>query len=168
MKKFNTRDGMAVALLEKNIPTILISKENSKIVKARAKKIHAAEAWINLANGNNAKALSLMKLAAQMESETSKHPVTPGEVVPAIELLGDMLLTLRKPLEAIEAYEINLKGHPGRFNGVYGAAIAAKKSGNNEKATYYFNQLLELAKNSKSDRVELVEAKIYINESKGI
>jgi len=50
MKKFNTRDGMAVALLEKNIPTILISKENSKIVKARAKKIHAAEALIGIDN----------------------------------------------------------------------------------------------------------------------
>ena len=50
MKKFNTRDGMAIALLEKNIPTILISKENSKIVKARAKKIHAADVLIGIEN----------------------------------------------------------------------------------------------------------------------
>ncbi|SNR34936.1 tetratricopeptide repeat protein [Lutibacter flavus] len=125
-------------------------------------QINAAEAWIHLANGNKSEALSLMKLAAKMESETSKHPVTPGEVLPADELLGDMLLELNKPEEALEAYEINLKGHPNRFNGIYGAAIAAKQSGNNEKATRYFMQLIELTKNSNSDRPELGEAIAFI------
>ena len=69
-----------------------------------------------------------MKQATKLESKTSKHPVTPGEVLPADELLGDMLLALNNPAEALEAYEINLKERPGRFNGIYGAAIAAKQS----------------------------------------
>jgi tetratricopeptide (TPR) repeat protein len=127
-------------------------------------EIKTTEAWINLANGNNDKALELMKLAAKLESETSKHPVTPGEVLPADELLGDMLLALNQPKEALKAYEVNLIGHPGRFNGIYGAAIAAKQSGDKEKAMFYFNQLIELTKNSNSDRPELLEAKKYIKE----
>jgi tetratricopeptide (TPR) repeat protein len=128
-------------------------------------EIKTTEAWINLAKGNNDEALALMKLASKLESETSKHPVTPGEVLPADELLGDMLLVLNQPEEALIVYEENLKGHPNRFNGLYGAAIAAEKSGNGEKATLYFKQLIELTKNSKSNRPELSEAKTYIKQA---
>ena len=128
-------------------------------------EIKTTEAWIHLAKGNTNKALELMKLAAKLESETSKHPVTPGEVLPADELLGDMLLELDQPEEALEAYEVNLKGHPGRFNGIYGAAIAAQKSGNREKATLYFKQLIELTKNSNSNRPEISQAKTYIKQA---
>ncbi len=127
-------------------------------------QIQSAEAWIQLAKGNKDQALSFMKTAAQMESETSKHPVTPGEVLPADELLGDMLLALNKPAEALNAYEVNLKSHPNRFNGIYGAAIAAEKSGNQEKARFYFRKLIELTKNSNSDRPELIEAKSYVSK----
>jgi tetratricopeptide (TPR) repeat protein len=82
--------------------------------------------------------------------------------LPADELLGDMLLELNRPEDALVAYEINLKGHPNRFNGLYGAAIAAKQSGNEEKARLYFNQLLEMTKNSNSDRPELIEARKHV------
>ena len=68
MKKFNTRDGMAIALLQKNIPTILISKENSKIVKARAKKIHAVEALIGIEN----KVILLPKLCKKYKVKNSE------------------------------------------------------------------------------------------------
>ena len=128
-------------------------------------EIKTVEAWINLAKGNNDEAIALMKLASKLESETSKHPVTPGEVLPADELLGDMLLELHKPKEALIAYEANLKGHPNRFNGIYGAAIAAKQSGNIEKARDYFNQLIELVKDSNSSRPELAEAKTFVEKN---
>ncbi|WP_299123697.1 hypothetical protein [uncultured Winogradskyella sp.] len=131
-------------------------------------QVNTTEAWIELAKGNNDKALSLMKLAVKLENETSKHPVTPGEVLPADELLGDMLLELNKPKQALKAYEVNLRGHPGRFNGIYGAAKAAKQSGNDEKATFYFKQLIELTKNSNSDRPELEEAKLFIAKPQSI
>ena len=127
-------------------------------------EIKTTEAWINLAKGNNDEALTLMKMAAKLESQTSKHPVTPGEVLPADELLGDMLLALNKPKEALDAYEVNLKGHPHRFNGIYGAAVAAKQIGNTEKATSYFKQLIELTKDSNSKRPELEEARTFVNE----
>jgi hypothetical protein len=128
-------------------------------------QVHAAKAWVELAKGNNEEALAFMKKAANLESLTTKHPVTPGEVLPADELLGDMLLALNKPAAALEAYEVNLIGHPNRFNGVYGAAIAAKESGNQEKALSYFKTLLELTGNSNSDRVELEEAKKYVENT---
>jgi tetratricopeptide (TPR) repeat protein len=143
---------------------LLDEKETYKAAQVNV-QVHAAKGWVHLAKGENEEALDFMRKAANLESKTSKHPVTPGEVLPADELLGDMLLKLNKPTEALEAYELNLKGHPNRFNGLYGAAIAAKKSGNDEKAMQYFNQLIELTKNSKSDRPEVEEALKFIQQS---
>jgi len=127
-------------------------------------QVKAAEGWLNFANGNKTEALALMNEAATLESETGKHPATPGEVLPAIELLGDMLLEMDKPVKALEAYEMNLKRSPNRFNGLYGAAIAAKKSGYTEKASNYFEALLNLVKDVDSDRTEIEEGKNYLNQ----
>ena len=49
LKKFNTKDGMAVELLHKaSIKTIFLTGENSKIVKIRAKKVKADDCHINI------------------------------------------------------------------------------------------------------------------------
>ena len=46
LKKFHTRDGMAVELLlQKNIKTIIITREKSKIVISRAKKINVFKVY---------------------------------------------------------------------------------------------------------------------------
>ena len=125
-------------------------------------QIKASEAWINLGKNNNDKALKLMQEAADLEDRIGKHPITPGEVLPARELLGDMLLTLNKPEEALKAYQLNLESHPNRFNGIYGAAVAAKQSGKQEKASMYFKKLLKLTENSNSERPEIYEAKTFV------
>ena len=127
-------------------------------------QIKAAQAWIHYAKGNNEEAIALMTESADMEDKTLKHAVTPGEVLPARELLGDMLLDMNKPAQALEAYQLNLKLHPNRFNGIYGAAIAAQNLGDQKKATNYFKELLKLAEGVDSDRAELEEARDYLNE----
>jgi tetratricopeptide (TPR) repeat protein len=131
-------------------------------------QIKTVQAWLNFRQNDIENGLALMKEASEIERHTSKHPVTPGDVLPAIEMLGDMFLELNKPEEALLAYEENLKGHPNRFNGLYGAAVAAKKSGDLDKAAIYFNQLIKLTTGSNSDRPELAEAKQYITEHHSI
>lgn len=64
-------------------------------------QIKSGEAWILFLSGRKAQAINLMKLAADMEDSTDKHPVTPGEVLPARELLGDMLLQMKQNEEAL-------------------------------------------------------------------
>ena len=93
-------------------------------------QINAAEAWLRFKEGRNKEALMLMALAADAEDKTFKHPVTPCEVIPARELLGDLLLQMNRPGEALEAYELDLKRHPNRFNGLYGARLAAERAKN--------------------------------------
>ena len=91
-----------------------------------------------------------------------KHPVTPGEVIPARELLADMLLQMNKSNEALIAYEADLKKHPNRFNGLYGAAVASERIKNIAKAKDYYSQLLKIAPSTEANRVELEKAKSFL------
>ncbi len=127
-------------------------------------QIDIVQAWIHFANGSEAEAITLMEEAANLEYNTTKHPVTPGEVLPAGELLGDLLLTENKPAEALKAYEYDITQHPNRFNGTYGAAIAANTLGDGVKASQYFNHLVELVEAKDCNRIELKEAIKYLSD----
>ena len=125
-------------------------------------QIEAVRGWIEYSKGNSNKAIEYMKLASNLESKTSKAAVTPGEIIPADELLADLYLALNKPKQALESYEENLKGHPYRFNGIYGAAKAAEKLNDIELAFYYFDQLVKLSADTNSSRPEISEAKEFL------
>jgi tetratricopeptide (TPR) repeat protein len=103
-----------------------------------------------------------MKEAADMEDATEKQDIMPAEVIPARELLADMLLVLNNSAEALDMYEISLKRNPNRFNSLYGSAVAAKNVGDQKKATKYFDELLKLTEGVDSDRAELEEAREYV------
>ena len=125
-------------------------------------QIESIRGWIEYSKGNTEKAIKYMKLATKLESETSKAAVTPGEIIPAEELLADLYMLSGKPKEALKSYELNLKGRPFRFNGIYGAAKAAQKLDNRELAAYYFEKLIKVSKDINSSRPELSEAKDFL------
>jgi tetratricopeptide (TPR) repeat protein len=125
-------------------------------------QIRSTEAWIEYKQGNNEKALEQMKEAADMEDGTEKHPVTPGEVIPARELYAEMLLEMNKPTLALENFELDLDRHANRFNGLYGAAKAAEKAGNQEKAIMYFKKLVEIS-DPNCKRTELKDAQLFLS-----
>ena len=125
-------------------------------------QIKAGEAWIDFALGNKQVAVSAMKLAANMEDSTGKHPVTPGEVLPARELLGDMFLQMNENENALQAYETVLTKCANRFNSLYGAAKAAAKKGDEQKAFYYYNQLSVITNSANADRLELVDVRRFL------
>ena len=105
-------------------------------------------AWIAYANSDYKTAAETMRLAADIEDSVDKHPVTPGAVLPARELLGDLLLLLDKPAKALEAYEASLLISPNRFNSISGAARAAALLGDQEKAASYASQLVALTQSA--------------------
>lgn len=126
-------------------------------------QIKTGEAWMRLKEGKNSEALQLMNLAADLEDKTEKHPVTPGEVIPARELLGDMLLQMNTPAEALKMYEADLEKHPNRFNALYGAGLAAERSGQTEKAKLYYSRLLNIC-GENSARPEVNKIMTYLKE----
>jgi len=113
----------------------------------------SSEAWVELRDGNQSEALKLMYQAAALEDATEKHAVTPGSVLPARELLGDMLLETGDNSGALEAYEATLVKIPARLNSLYGALLAHERLGNMAKAEAYYGKIMALtseadAKNS--------------------
>lgn len=131
-------------------------------------QINTGEAWMQFAFGDKSNALHIMKLAADMEDSTEKHPVTPGEVLPARELLGDMLLQANQHTEALRAYEAVLRKSPNRFNSLYNAGIAADRSGDTQKAVAYFKQLLAIADTAHPGRPEIVTAHFFLQQHRDI
>jgi tetratricopeptide (TPR) repeat protein len=120
-----------------------------------------AAAWIAFAGGNREEALGLMRSAADMEDASEKSAVSPGRVLPARELLGDMLLESGRADDALAAYEASLVNDPKRLRSFYGAARAAVAAGNRDKARDYFSLMVEMA-DGNSTRPELTKARQYL------
>jgi uncharacterized protein HemY len=102
-----------------------------------------------------------MRAAADLEDKNEKDIVTPGRIVPARELLGEMLLELKQPALALKEFEVSQVREPNRFRGIYGAARAAAQSGDSSKAKQYYTRLVELV--GKGDpRPEVARAKAFL------
>ncbi len=105
----------------------------------------AVAAWIAYAEDKEKEALKLMRDSAELEDSTEKDNVTPGAILPARELLGELLLELQQPTEALKEFEASLIRTPNRRNGIDRAAQAAKLAGDQQKARSYNEQLQALA-----------------------
>src|SRR4029077_3765403 len=102
----------------------------------------ATSAWLAYAEKRNEEAVKLMRSAADVEDASEKRPVTPGPIVPAREMLGDMLLDLGKPGEALKEFEVALITSPNRFGSLSGAAKATKLLGDAQKARSFYSKLV--------------------------
>jgi tetratricopeptide (TPR) repeat protein len=102
-----------------------------------------------------------MRKAAVMEAATEKHPVTPGEVLPAHELLADMLFEMGRYQEAQTNYQTALERSPNRLKSLYGAGRSAELAGDKELAALYYGNLVEVAA-ADSELTQLQQAKAFL------
>ena len=121
-----------------------------------------AVAWAARAEGKNDEALATMRRAADLEDKQDKHIVTPARLLPARELLGDMLLELKRPAEALKEYEASQIPEPNRLRGYYGAGLAASQAGQHAKAKQHFTRLVALAGKGEP-RPEVVAARNWLS-----
>ena len=139
---------------------LLAAKNNYWATEVEVQRL-ATAGWIAFARANADDAVKFMRAAADLEDKSEKHIVTPGRLLPARELLGDMLLELKQPAAALKEYEASQEREPNRFRGYAGAAKAAEQSGQRTKAAEYYRKLIALAKNADSARPEIAHAKTY-------
>src|SRR5262247_1581413 len=155
------------AAAQKDVETIEVLRDRLKAAKSEywATEVEvmrlASIAWVALAQKRTEEALGLMRQAADIEDKSEKNIVTPGRLLPARELLGDMLLELKRPAEALKEYEASQQREPSRYRGLYGAGQAAAQSGNRDKARQYFTKLVGLA-SSGDARPETETARRYL------
>ncbi|PYM82637.1 MAG: hypothetical protein DME13_17220 [Candidatus Rokuibacteriota bacterium] len=121
----------------------------------------AAAAWTARAEGKADEGFALMRSSVELEASTEKHNITPGPIVTARELLGDMLLEAGQAGPAGQAYEASLRVAPNRFKALYGVAKAAERAGERERAKAYYEKLLATAAAADTGRGELQEAKAF-------
>lgn len=125
-----------------------------------------ASAWLAYADGKQDESLQLLRAAADLDDATEKHPVTPGAVVPAREQLGELLLELKQPAAALQEFKLSFRSTPNRFNGLYGAARAARLAGNQKAARTYYTQVMTLARDADTIRPEIKEAQVFLATGK--
>ncbi len=121
----------------------------------------SVEAWLAYLKGDKKKALSTMRQAAAQEASTEKHPVTPGEVLPAHELLADMLLEMKRYEQARQNYVAALERSPNRLNSLFGAARSSDLVGDKEQAAMYYGKLLDVVAPD-CDLKRVREARVYL------
>jgi tetratricopeptide (TPR) repeat protein len=122
-------------------------------------QVQVATAWALRAEGKNEEALAAMRSAADHEDQTEKHVVTPGPLTPARELLGDLLMDLGQPADALPQYEAAIAKDPNRFRGLYGAGLAAERAGDQARARGHFETLAATCAQSAGTRPELARAR---------
>ncbi|HXV83975.1 MAG TPA: hypothetical protein VEG60_29335 [Candidatus Binatia bacterium] len=120
------------------------------------------ESWIAKAEGDTARALQLARAAADHEDSTEKHVVSPGPILPARELLGDMLMELGQGNAALTEYETSIAKEPNRFRGLYGAARAAEASGNMAKARVWYAKFTEVTAQADAGVAQVEHAKTFL------
>lgn len=103
------------------------------------------KAWIAHSAGRPGDAVSMMRAAAEKEDGLEKRPITPGPIVPAREQLGDLLLELDRPGEALHEFDASLRQAPRRRGSLGGAARAAELAGDQTKADQYRKELQEIS-----------------------
>ncbi len=126
---------------------------------------HVVEAWLSFANGAFDQAVELMNKAVALERGSEKSAISPGPLAPAREQLGELLLELKRPNEALIAFAEAVEKEAGRFRGLYGAAVAADAAGKPAQAKAYFSRLLEICAKADSDRSELIHARSYLQQA---
>src|SRR5947209_15708670 len=106
-----------------------------------------------------------LRRAAPVSAEApEQHPVTPGPIAPARELLAEMLLEANEPAQALREFEASMRVEPNRFRGLHGAARAADLSGDRTKARTYYSTLLSLGEKGDTERPELRQAKAFLGK----
>ena len=121
----------------------------------------AASGILAHAQGNNKEAVDLVRAAADLDASMDKHPATPAEVLPAREVLADLLLELNDPAAALKEYEQSVSTERNRFRSILGIARAAKATGDTPKARDAYGKLITLA-SADTDRPELAEARAFL------
>src|SRR4029078_13681543 len=112
--------------------------------------------------GDDKTAIASMRAAVDLDATMDKHPATPSSVLPARELLADLMLELNQPAAALVEYQAMLSTDPNSFRSLLAQARAAEQTGDSATAQEAYRKLVTLSKPIGSERPELAEGKSYL------
>ncbi len=124
-------------------------------------QVQAVRGWLAVAEGRIDEGEKLLRAAAEADDLLGKHPVSPGSVLPAREILADLLLERGRPAEALSEYQACLKLNPRRLNSLYGAGQAAEAAKQPTVARKYYAELDAMAVPD-AERREIAHARAFL------
>jgi hypothetical protein len=152
-----------VANLQRFKENLVAAKNEYWANQVEVQRLGAA-AVLAQTEGDHTRAFELSRAAVELDGSMDKHPATPGALIPAHELRGDLLLARQDAAAARQEYQAVLRTDPNRFQSILGSARAAKLLGDEAGAGDAYRQLLNLAARADTDRPELAEAKRYATQ----
>ena len=150
-----------IAKLQSLENKLLEAKDSYWANQVKVQRLGAASILAHV-QGDDKKAIELARAAANLDATMDKHPATPAAVLPARELLADLLLELNEPGAALKEYEQALRNDPNRFRSILGRARAAKQLGDIAASRDAYQKLVALSTSAVSERPELSEAKAFL------
>lgn len=116
--------------------------------------------------GDNDKAIEMMKRATTLEEEMSPPSGPPSLIKPSHELYGEILLRANRPKEAAQAFAVALARQPNRARSLLGAARVADKLGDMKQATEAYSKLTKIWSQADAGSTEVREAQDYLKRQK--
>jgi len=135
--------------------------EGYKASNEKPSDLREAEAWLAFAKGNSDAALTEMRDVADRQDKNGGESVG----IPAREMLADMLLEAKRPVDALTEYKASLKNSPNRFDSLIGAMRAAASVNTPEMhaaAESFLTQFMSCC-GFGGDRPEIKEAGKYVS-----
>jgi hypothetical protein len=132
-------------------------KRGDEISSEKATDLREAEAWLAYAQDKTEEGLTELRAAVAREEKNGGESV----MIPAREMLADMLSELKRAPDALVEYKMVLKNAPNRFDALLGAGRSAEATGDTSAAQAYYAKLSEMCPRG-ADRPELTEAKTVL------
>ena len=151
----------AIAKLETLRDKLIEAKDTYWANQIEVQRLGAA-GMLAYAQGDTEKAIELARKAADLDATMDKHPATPAAVLPARELLADLLLQVNDAKGALQEYELSLRSEPNRFRSILGKARAARQAGDAATSKDAYQKLLALSDKGDGTRPELAEARAFV------
>ena len=140
-----------------------LEKSNQSYWADRSEEqILAISAWVALKEGAYDQAIKFMRAAADGEDGSVKHVAMENRLYPLRELYAELLLEAGQPAAALREFETALEQTPNRYRTFLGIARAANAAGDRQKASEYYDKLVNLAKHADTERPETKEANAFL------
>ena len=120
-------------------------------------------ALVELGAGRRDRAVEILRAAAQAEQLLPAPLGLPKPIKPAPELLGEVLIEIGRPREALAPFQQSLRRNVNRSLSVLGLARAARASGDMAMARAQYGTLLKNYAGADAGLPELNEARAAVN-----
>jgi tetratricopeptide (TPR) repeat protein len=124
--------------------------------------VEGASAWLDYARHDDDGAQRRLRRAAGLEEASEKHVAMENRLFPMRQQLGELLLLLGQPEQALAEFETSLRASPARARGLSGAARAAAMSGQDGVARHYYEQLRDLTSGADGQRPDIEAARAWL------